>query len=282
MSRPSVDLHLHSSASDGHDSPARLVELAAEAGVETMALVDHDTLDGIEEAHAAAAQAGLELIPGTELSVDHENRKMHLLVYFVEPGRGILDQQLPELRVGRNERNREIVTRLNELGFAITIEDVERMAGGQSIGRPHIADALIELGAFKNRNEVFATLLHDGGPAYVERRRLSATRAIELARSDGGVPVIAHPYTMGFTSDELPTILRELTDVGLGGIEAWYPSHPVELRRHIAVLASQLGIAATGGSDYHGELARENRIAVGFGDLVVPHSALEQLQEQRA
>ncbi len=276
-----TDLHLHSSASDGADAPGNLVELAAEAGASTIALVDHDTLAGIPEASQAAARSGIELIPGIELSVSHNTRKIHMLVYFLEPGPGPLQNQLAWLREGRSDRNELIVERLNDLGYQVTIDDVLRQAAGASVGRPHIADALIERGYFSHRDEVFNGLLSDGGAAYVERERLTAIRAIGLARESGAVPVIAHPLTIGYSSDEADAGFAELADAGLGGIEAHHPMHDISLREHLTAVAHALGLAATGGSDYHGATKKQYRIGVGTGDLTVPGAAVEELRAQR-
>lgn len=276
-----VDLHLHSNFSDGEDTPERLIELASEANLSHAALMDHDTLDGIDRAREAAERSGIGFIPGTELSVDHDETKIHMLVYFLEPSEGPLQSRLSGLRKGRNARNIQIVENLNRLGYEITIGDVERHAKGPSVGRPHVADALIERGYIESRDEAFAELLHDGGAAYVERDRLTATDAISLARQSDAVPVIAHPVTMGLARDGYAEVFRELTDVGLGGIEAYHPMHDPDLRTHIAGLAAQLGIAATGGSDYHGDSKRAYHVGVGRGDLRVPESAVVQLIEQR-
>lgn len=276
-----VDLHLHSSVSDGTDSPTELVEKAAEANVNVMALVDHDILAGIDEASEAAAAVGIDLISGTELSVQHGPQKMHMLVYFLEPTAGPLQNKLAWLRKGRNERNDLIVERLNELGYPISVEDVLRHAAGASVGRPHIGDALVERGFFKIRDDAFPGLLGDGGAAYIERERLTAIDAIKLARESGAVPVIAHPHTMCLQADDYAALFTELTDAGLGGIEAHHPAHSPELRLSLAETARKLGIAATGGSDYHGEGKRDYSIATGTGDLAVPWSAVEELHQQR-
>jgi hypothetical protein len=276
-----VDLHLHSNISDGADTPERVIELAVQANLTHAALMDHDTLGGVDRARRAADDLGIGFIPGIELSVDHHDTKIHMLVYFLEPGEGPLQSHLADLREGRRERNEQIVANLNDLGYEITIEDVARQAAGPSIGRPHIADALVHKGYISSRDEAFADLLHDGGAAYVERSRLSARDAIRLARASGAVPVIAHPTTMGLTRDGYARTFRELTDIGLGGIEAHHPMHDMELRAHITELCAQLGIAATGGSDYHGATKRSYRVGVGGGDLRVPESAVEQLYAQR-
>lgn len=257
------------------------MRMAAAEGVTVAALVDHDTTAGLIEAEEAARAIGVRLVPGIELSVDHRRSKIHLLVYFVDPSRGSLNDELAALIAGRNERNDAIVARLGSLGYELSIDDVLEHAAGTSVGRPHIADALIAKGYFSHRNEVFEHLLHDGGPAYIERSRLTARRAIELARADGSVPVVAHPVTINpgdLTYDEL---FRELADIGLGGIEAHHPMHPPELRIHLTKVTGSLGLAATGGSDYHGETTRTYRIRFGNGDLRVPEDAIDQLEAQR-
>lgn len=277
-----VDLHLHSSVSDGIDEPTDLVALAASARLEAIALTDHDTLDGIPAAEEAARRLGIRFIPGVELSVDHGPHKLHLLVYFTAPGAGPLNDRLGELLAGRHRRNEVILERLGDLGYDVTMEDVFSHARGPSVGRPHIADALVEAGYFPSRDAVFEHLLHDGGPAYVERDRLGAVEAIGLAREQGGVPVIAHPVTIGTSAEESATLFRDLTIAGLGGIEAHHPRHPVPLRHHLADIAASLGIAATGGSDYHGTGKRDYRIGTGSGDLFVPASVIDELEAQRA
>lgn len=276
-----VDLHLHSSASDGVDDPATLMDLAHAAGVSTVALTDHDTLAGIGEAADRAEVLGLRFIPGVELSVDHGSNKLHLLAYFTQPGPAPLNDTLARLRDGRTERNLAIVDRLVELGYDITIEDVLAEAGGPSVGRPHIADVLVARGAFDDRTSVFEHLLHDGGPAYVERPRLTAEEAIGLAREQDSVPVVAHPATIGARAEEMSRMFHELVDLGLGGIEAYHSMHPPALRVHLASLADDLGIAATGGSDYHGAGVRDYRIGVGRGDLRVPDESFDALEAQR-
>mgnify|MGYP001827116756 CR=1 FL=1 len=276
-----VDLHLHSNVSDGVDSPTRLMELAAEAGVTTASLTDHDTLDGLAEAKTAAERLGIRLIPGVELSVDHRGRKIHMLVYYIEPGGGPLQDRLHELLDGRSVRNVRIVAKLNELGYPITMAEVEHQASGPSVGRPHIADALIERGFFHHRNEVFEDLLRDGGAAYFPRSRLTAEEAITLARKARQVPVVAHPKTIQVPDDGYGALFRELTDLGLGGIEAHHSMHEPELRLHLTELAHSLGLAATGGSDFHGVGTRDYRIATGAGDLRVPEASVEDLELQR-
>ncbi len=276
-----IDLHTHSTASDGTDSPSELIQSARDLGLTAIALTDHDTLSGIEEARSAAADAGVRLIPGTELSVDHDGRKVHLLVYFLEPEDGPLQDRLAELRAGRHERNSEMVAILRGLGYDISEADVAAHAGGESVGRPHIADALVTMGVVSSRAEAFDGLLGDGGAAYVERRRLTAAEAITLANASGAVTSVAHPYTIDANSDSYPALFAQLRDLGLTGLEAYYPEHSPDLRDHLATLAAGLGLVATGGSDYHGGGKPGLDIGIGFGDLVVPDTVVTALEERR-
>jgi 3',5'-nucleoside bisphosphate phosphatase len=278
-----ADLHVHSNASDGTDSPTDLMGLVAQAGFEGAALMDHDTLSGIAEAQQAADRLGITLIPGTELSVDHSlgdgtRVKIHMLVYGVGPGDDALEEKLEWLREGRDARNPQIIEKLQAEGYDITMEDVRRQAQGESIGRPHIADALVAMGRFTKRDEVFDGLLNDGGAAYVERRRLTATEAIELATASGAVTVIAHPLTAGLTGEPWLELLRDLRTSGLAGIEAHHPLHDPGLRAHLTELAHDMGLIATGGSDYHGTGKHGYHVGVGTGDLRIPEDAFEQIQ----
>lgn len=276
-----VDLHLHSNASDGTDPPAVVVQKAIATGLTAIALTDHDTLSGISAAQAAATGLPIELIPGVELSVDHNGVKIHMLAYFLEPVPGPLQDRLEMLRDGRSVRNQKIVETLNALGYPITMQDVHRQAAGDAVGRPHIADALVAAELVGDRSEAFRDLLGDGGSAYVERTRLTATEAITLTTESGGVTSIAHPLTIDPGESTLRSIFEELREVGLSGIEAYYSEHPPHIRTQLAGVASDLGLVATGGSDYHGTGKPGLEIGTGHGDLIVPDSILQELRERR-
>ncbi len=276
-----VDLHLHSNASDGTDAPAVVVQKAAAIGLTAIALTDHDTLSGIPEAQSAAAELPIELIPGVELSVDHNDVKIHMLAYFLEPEPGPLQDRLEMLRDGRDVRNRKIIEALNTLGYPITMQDVHRQAAGDAIGRPHIADALVAADLVADRSEAFRDLLGDGGIAYAERTRLTATEAITLTTESGGVTSIAHPLTIDPGNSTLRSVFEELREVGLSGIEAYYSQHPPHIRTQLVGVASDLGLVATGGSDCHGTGKPGLEIGTGHGDLIVPDSVLEELRARR-
>jgi 3',5'-nucleoside bisphosphate phosphatase len=276
-----IDLHTHSAASDGTDTPSELVSRAHAAGLTAIALTDHDTLSGIEEARLAADRLGIDLVPGTELSVRWPTGKMHMLVYFLEPGPGPLQDELSVLRDGRADRNSVIVERIGELGYELTLEEVLDHAHGESVGRPHIADALVARGYFPDRSTAFDELLGDGKPAYVSRLALDAHTAIRLAAESGALTAIAHPYTIGLNRDEYLATFRDLAAAGLDGIESHHAEHTPRLRAHLASLAADLGLVATGGSDYHGAGKPGISLGSGRGDLAVPDEFLERLRERR-
>ncbi len=277
-----VDLHLHSTASDGGDAPADVVKQAAAAGLTTIALTDHDNLDGIAEARAGAREHGIDLIPGSELSVEWTGGAMHMLVYFLEPGPGPLQDRLGELQEGRRQRNLRVADILGDLGFDITYDEVVEEAEGRGIGRPHFAAVMVRKGYVRSIQEAFDLYLGAGKPAYAERVRLDYLDAIALARASGAVPVVAHPHTIGVSADDYAQAFRELADAGVMGIEAHYSEYAPEMRRHLASLAAEHGLVATGGSDYHGRFKPSTSIGRGRGDLRVPPETVDRLQEARS
>ncbi|MBT8216838.1 MAG: PHP domain-containing protein [Acidimicrobiia bacterium] len=276
-----VDLHTHSTASDGTESPAELMAKAAATRLEAVALTDHDNLDGIAEARPAAAAAGIELIPGVELSCEWADGGFHMVVLWLEPGTGPLQDRLVELQASRANRNREMVERLTGLGVDITYDEVLTEAGGSGVGRPHMAAILVRKGVVDTMGEAFDYYLAAGRPAYVGRARLTPEDAIALARASGAVPVIAHPHTLGVTGRELDHHLRRLQGVGLIGIEAYYPEYEPDTRLELAERARESGLIASGGSDYHGAYKPGLHIGSGYGDLSVSRDVLEALRAAR-
>jgi len=255
-----VDLHTHSTASDGSDSPTELIRLAVEKGLSAIALTDHDTQEGLAEARDAASSADLELIPGTELSLNFDGGGMHLVVLWLEPGPGPLQDRLKGLQDGRGSRNERIVEVLESLGMPLTIEEIAEEAGGGSVGRPHIAAVMVRKGYVPDIKTAFDLWLANDRPAYVGRPRLNPEEAIGLARESGAVPVLAHP------------------DVGLVGLEANYSAYRLHERYGYAHLARRFDLIPSGGSDYHGTYKAGLDLGVGYGDLKIPESTLEQLR----
>lgn len=278
-----IDLHSHSTASDGSAEPSALVRLAVEQGLTTLALTDHDTQEGIEEARAATAGTDLELIAGTELSLEYDAGGMHLLVLWLEPGSGPLQSRLATLRQWRNRRNEQIVAALTELGMPMTIDEVTEEAGSGSVGRPHIAAVMMAKGYVESIEEAFEHWLAAGKPAYWSRPRLRPEEAIQLALESGGVPILAHPHTLNINrAAEMADLLTELSKAGLVGLEAIYSSYRQHERDGYADLARRFGLVPSGGSDYHGSYKPGLDLGRGYGDLVVPDSVLDDLRRHAA
>ncbi|MGH9063295.1 MAG: PHP domain-containing protein [Acidimicrobiales bacterium] len=277
-----IDLHTHSTVSDGSDPPSRIPELAAAAGCRAVALTDHDRLDGLPEAAAAAARVGIDLVPGCELSCAWTPGTLHLLVYFVEPGGGPLQDELVRLQADRDDRNRRLLSRLADLGLPVTEDEVTAEAGGQGVGRPHVAAVLVRKGVVGSVQEAFDRYLGKGAPAYVSKARLEPARAIALALASRGLPVLAHPDSLGLDPAPARAAVAELAGLGLAGLEAHYGRYRPERRAALAALAGDLGVVATGGSDHHGTYKPDLRVGVGTGDLEVPDGALSALRERRS
>ena len=274
-----VDLHTHSTASDGSDPPEHVVELAVEAGLSAIALTDHDTQEGLGAAVAAAATHDLELIPGVELSLNYDNGAMHLIVLWLDPGTGPLQDRLQGLQTGRGRRNEAIVDKLGEAGLPVTIEEVLAEAGGGSVGRPHIAAVMVRHGYVPDIRAAFDLWLGRGRPAYVGRDRLDPELAIGLARESGAVPVLSHPHTLGVTTaPDMADLLTGLKGAGLIGLEAFYGSYRRHEREGYADLARRFELIPSGGSDYHGSYKPGLSLGSGYGDLAVPDSVLAELR----
>jgi predicted metal-dependent phosphoesterase TrpH len=276
-----IDLHTHSSASDGSLSPRELVEYAVRKGAAAIALTDHDTIEGLAEARQAADAKGLELVPGLEISADHPGGTMHILGYFIDPEDAVLRQELIRLQEARRERNPKIIAKLQHLGIPVTYDQVRALAPGQ-VGRPHIAQAMLQIGAVKTLDEAFRNFLTKGGPAYVEKFRYPPEKAVELIVRAGGVPVLAHPFTLKFAAtEELAGVVSSLKDRGLRGLECLYSEHTAEQTRRYSALAEALGLAVTGGTDFHGNNKEGVDLLTGYGTLRIPYRLLEALQRCR-
>lgn len=276
-----LDLHTHSTASDGSDAPERIPELASAAGCAAVALTDHDTLDGVAPARRRAEALGVDLVPGCEVSCEWAPGTLHVLVYFVEPGEGPLQAELARLRQDREERNLEMVDRLSALGLPLTLEEVDAEAGGQGTGRPHMASVLVRKGVVGSVQEAFDTYLARGKPGYVSKARLSPRTVAELARASGGVAVVAHPLSLKLEPGPLASTVAELAAAGISGLEAVYGRYSPEERAGLAELAGRNGLVATGGSDYHGTYKPDLSVGTGRGDLSVPDSTVAALADRR-
>ncbi|MDR1686195.1 MAG: PHP domain-containing protein [Desulfovibrio sp.] len=296
-----IDLHTHSSASDGTDSPAALARKAAACGLAAFALTDHDSTDGLAEAGAEAARLGLKFVPGVEIAVRRGERELHILGLFLpmfsaapeksglngsaEPLKGIsssaLEQSLAGIRARRDTRNRAVLDRLAALGMPLDPEDVRRRAGGKAVGRPHMAAALAAAGYVADGREAFIRFLGRGCPAYVPRNLSSPEEGIALLRRESPVVSLAHPFlSPTMTGSELDDILAEFRPLGLTALEAWHSDHGPEQTGICLESARKHGLAVTGGSDYHGENKKNIALGTGRGNLSVPLSLLEDLERR--
>ncbi|MFF9602671.1 PHP domain-containing protein [Streptomyces sp. NPDC014684] len=247
-----IDLHCHSTASDGTDTPAELVRNAAAAGLDVVALTDHDTTRGYAEAIAALPE-GLTLVTGAELSCRVDGVSMHMLAYLFDPEEPALLAERELVRDDRVPRARAMVAKLAELGVPVTWEQVERIAAGGSVGRPHVATALVELGVVPTVDDAFTEeWLADGGRAFVEKHETDPFEAIRLVKGAGGVTVFAHPAAVKRGRTVPEPVIAEMAAAGLDGIEVDHMDHDADARARLRGLAGELGLLVTGSSDYHG------------------------------
>lgn len=249
-----IDLHTHSRASDGTDTPAGLVRAAVDAGLDVLAITDHDTSGGWAEAAAAADETGLTLVPGMEISTRHHGRGVHLLAYWPDPTHPGLDAELAKVLHGRAARVPTMIQRLNAIGIDITEDDVRRASNGAvASGRPHVADALVTLGVVPDRTAAFDRYLGWGRPAHVDRYAVPLELAITLVGDAGGVSVVAHPWGRGGLGRPDEAAFAELKDLGLAGIEVDHQDHDDAARARLRGIARNLDLVVTGSSDYHGD-----------------------------
>ena len=262
-----IDLHTHTLVSDGTDTPTQLVRKAAEEGLDVIGLTDHDTFDGLREAKLAADAVGIQVLAGMEFSTQKGGKSVHVVAYGCDPHDEDLLDELARVRVGRSDRVPTMVARLTELGMPLTVADVLEHAAGTSLGRPHIADAMVARGYVATRDEAFRRWLYDGGPAYVDRYSTELTRAIDLVRRARGVVVLAHPWGRGRRDDLPEPYLAELVqEHRLDGVEVDHPDHDEDTRADLRRVADRLGLLATGSSDHHGLGKSRNPLGAGLTD----------------
>lgn len=287
-----IDLHCHTTVSDGGDSPSELVAKAAARGLTAIAVTDHDNDSGCDEAVAAGERHRIEVVRGVEIScdvVDLADRglettarpTMHLLAYFIPAHDNPLSSGLAQLQEARANRNHIIVSRLNELGIPLTFEEVENEAGGpgSQIGRPHFAAAMVRHEAVPDYQSAFDEYLAKGAKAYVGRMLYKPAEAIELMLSAGAVPVLAHPFTLNLQSADLSRFVRELSDAGLRGIECYHGDWTPREQEPLKEIAMANKLVMSGGSDYHGDMRPDRDMPGGKNGVEVPSSTLEQLRE---
>ncbi len=280
---PAIDLHIHSTASDGTLTPREIVERAAALGLGAIALTDHDCLDGCREAVGRGIPEGLGFLTGVEISADRPaglpgEGSLHILGYRIRIDEPPLNEALLDLQAARGDRNPLILERLEALGIPITLAEVEAEADGGHPGRPHIARILVRRGIVATIDEAFDRYLGNGRSAYVGKERMATARAIDLIRAAGGVPVLAHPGLLEIHEERrLEALLEELKSLGLAGLEVFFPDHNPEQTARFARLAARLDLLMTGGTDFHGAIRPEIEMGSGRGNLFVPYELYERI-----
>ncbi len=290
MKRPSefnkhvnIDLHIHSTASDGTLSPLEILRLARQLNLGAISITDHDTIEGVKAALALEMPAPPHFLTGVEISAAPPpsfslSGSFHILGYGIDIDDPVLNQTLTKLQQARKNRNPQIIEILNKLGFKITIDEVEKEAGGFQLGRPHIAQLMVKKGFVQSIDEAFDKYLGKGQVAYVDKYRITVAKAIEIILNAGGIPVLAHPFLLQIQDDqELEELVVTLMQMGLQGIEVYYPEHPPLKTALYADIAKRHRLLITGGTDFHGDLKPRIQMGSGTGNLHIPFVLYEQL-----
>lgn len=276
-----IDLHTHSNKSDGSLTPAELVRLAASKGLTAIALTDHDTTDGIDEAVAAAAEENIELIPGIEFSTEYEGKDIHIVGLYIDHNSEYFKRRLVNFVNGRRIRNREMCRRLTEHGMPVTYEELMEEYPDCVITRSHFAGYLFRHGYVKSRKEAFDRYIGDRAPCFVPRKKITPMRAVEIILRVGGFPILAHPVLYGMSMARLDQLTARLKQMGLQGIEAIYSTYTASDERDIRRLADKYDLCISGGSDFHGKAKPGLELGTGYGKLFIPEEILDKIKERR-
>jgi len=264
-----IDLHTHSNYSDGTLSPSALIDLAADNGLTALSLTDHDTIDGLTEAMSQGTEREITVVSGIEISAQQGETSLHILGYGFDANDGGLRDMVRWLQVARQERNREILDKLQTMGMEIKNSELVR-EGGKLTGRPHIANLLKKKGYVASIDEAFRRYLRDGGPAFVPGRKLQAAKALETINLAGGLTALAHPPKIDKTLRKLPRLLDSLASHGLAGLEAYYPGHTPTIVKKLEKMAKSYNLICTGGSDFHGLYGHGDHLAGGSKSWWIP------------
>lgn len=284
MSAGMIDLHVHSSCSDGTLSPKELVDYAIEKKLPAFALTDHDTVDGLDEAIQYAAglsseQGNIEVIPGIELSTEYQGADIHVVGLYIDYRSEVFRNKLEEFVDSRTARNRKMCSLLTQAGVPITYEELQAAYPDAVITRAHYAGYMLEKGYVKSRQEAFDRYVGDHAPCYIPREKITPAQAVQLILEAGGAPVLAHPILYHMSDDRLDTLVRELKEAGLMGIEAIYSTYTSADERGIRSLAAQYNLFISGGSDFHGANKPGLDLGTGYGQLYVPENLLVEIKK---
>lgn len=279
FSMDTIDLHTHSTFSDGTFTPLQLVKYAEEKGLKAFAITDHDTTEGIKE--AKSIETNVEVISGVEISTRYDKKEIHIVGLYVNENDAALNKQLKYYREKRVTRNFEILEKLNSLGVDITIDDVKESCTGDVISRAHIAKALVSKGFVGSYTEAFDRYLGDNKCAYVPRETLNYEESMELITKAGGVPVLAHPLLYKMSDTNLENMMVKLRQKGLKAVEVYYSTHSNSDTQHVMAMANRVGLIYSGGSDFHGATKPKIDMGTGMGKLAVPYEILEKIRGER-
>ena len=278
-----IDLHIHSTASDGSLTPAEILDQAQKLNLAAIAITDHDSIDGSREALDTGIPSSLNFLSGVEISAAHPpffpgSGSFHILGYGIQLDDHALNQALNKLREARKNRNPKIVARLNELGFPISLEEINQTVGRVQLGRPHIAYAMMKKGFVKSIDEAFDKFLGTAKPAYVDKERIACEDAIKMIRRAGGMAVLAHPGLLKVEDEsKLAALVQNLIEIGMDGIEVYYPEHSPDQIKQYTQLAKKYDLLMTGGTDFHGSITPDIKMGSGKGTLFIPYRLYEKL-----
>lgn len=280
-----IDLHIHSTASDGTLSPSEILALAQDLHIGAIAITDHDTLDGSKEALDVGIPPTVKFLTGIEMSTSPPppfsfSGSFHILGYGVDIDDPFLNRSLSLLKASRKNRNPRILDRLSKLGIKLRLSEVQRLAGECQLGRPHIAQLMVKKGFVRSIDEAFDKYLGNGKPAYVDRFRFDCEKTIQSILNAGGIPVLAHPFLLNIERNEIfEGLVAVLMEMGLKGIEVYYPEHSTDLVAYYTRIAKRHNLLITGGTDFHGAIKAEIKMGCGKGDLFIPFELYEKLME---
>lgn len=274
-----IDLHTHTTASDGTDTPSKLVLNAVDKKLSAIAITDHDTVSGISEALEASRELPIEVISGIELSCLYNDKDLHMLGYFVDYTNQTFLDKLEELKKKREFRNEQMRQKLEEHGIVLTMEQIQGQAKQSVITRAHFAKAMEEAGYIKSKEEAFLKYIGDGCPCFVQKLRFTPQEAIDLIHSAGGVAVLAHPLIYKMSYDEIDLLLKYLKECGLTGVEVYHSSHNISNSGKLREMIRPYHLLPTGGSDYHGSNKQNVQLGCGYGGMAISHSLLDDLKQ---
>ncbi|MEW5948908.1 MAG: PHP domain-containing protein [Thermodesulfobacteriota bacterium] len=275
-----IDLHCHTTASDGSLTPSELVRKAKECGLKAVAITDHDTVEGVGEALAEGERLNFEVIPGIEISAEIPSGSMHILGYFIDHNSSELLAVLRKLQDSRETRNHRIIEKLHSLCMEVSYAELLQVAGGGQVGRPHIAELLVRKGFVRSLKEAFDIYLKKGRPAYVEKFRFTPAEAVKIITRAGGMAALAHPGSLNKSLEEVEKVVGELEADGLKGLEVFYTEHTPEQTRGYQRIAGRHHLIPTGGSDYHGAYKPGIELGRGRGSLRIPYALLADMKKK--